>query len=554
MVKFRIYGFALMATTFAAKAQDLSQATKAIDAEQYEKAKTLLKQSFSANPANGKSAFLLGNIYLKQEVVDSAKIYFEKGLAAPNAGKLNSIGLAQIDLNADNVAAAQAKFDAVVKDLKKKDTEEYVFIARALMNADKPDYKKAITYLTKAKEINPSDTQVLLALGDAYYGERDQNNAYSAYRSAFYIDNTLIRAKMQMGVLLKGAKAYNEAMNAFNEVIGLNANYGPVYREMAETYYLWASNQPKTYDENIAKALSSYTKYMELTDYSLASRMRHADFLVLAKDYKALEVEANEMKKLDKVNPRVLRYLGYASYENGNVDGAISALNEYFVKGKKFIGYDYYYLGLAKIKKAIGADGKTVDATLLNSGIAELKKAVETQPSIASSFNELGVGYFKQKLYNVSSPILETALLSSENKNVFEDNMYYAISVFSENRLKDLKDMDKVAMDKADKAFDRVIVERPEYPDSYLYKARLNSSLEKDDVMAVNYQKFLDITLAKPADVVEKNKAKIIEAYNSLGAHFANSDKTKAKEFFGKTIALDATNKYALESLEKLKK
>ena len=82
MVKFRIYGFALMATTFAAKAQDLSQATKAIDAEQYEKAKTLLKQSFSANPANGKSAFLLGNIYLKQEVVDSAKIYFEKGVSS----------------------------------------------------------------------------------------------------------------------------------------------------------------------------------------------------------------------------------------------------------------------------------------------------------------------------------------------------------------------------------------------------------------------------------------------------------------------------------------
>jgi hypothetical protein len=31
---------------------------------------------------------------------------------------------------------------------------------------------------------------------------------------------------------------------------------------------------------------------MDLTDYSLASRMRHADFLILAKDYKALEAEA----------------------------------------------------------------------------------------------------------------------------------------------------------------------------------------------------------------------------------------------------------------------
>jgi hypothetical protein len=40
---------------------------------------------------------------------------------------------------------------------------------------------------------------------------------------------------------------------------------------------------------------------MSLTDYSLASRMRHADFLI-AHDYKALEIEAEKMKQIDKVN------------------------------------------------------------------------------------------------------------------------------------------------------------------------------------------------------------------------------------------------------------
>ena len=37
-----------------------------------------------------------------------------------------------------------------MKDLKKKDIEEYVYIGRAFMNADKPDYKSAIDVLTKA--------------------------------------------------------------------------------------------------------------------------------------------------------------------------------------------------------------------------------------------------------------------------------------------------------------------------------------------------------------------------------------------------------------------
>jgi hypothetical protein len=44
-------------------------------------------------------------------------------------------------------------------------------------------------------------------------------------------------------------------------------------------------------DEYMKQALSYYEKYMTLTD-SLDSRMRHADFLVVAKDYKALEIEA----------------------------------------------------------------------------------------------------------------------------------------------------------------------------------------------------------------------------------------------------------------------
>ena len=46
----------------------------------------------------------------------------------------------------------------------------------------------------------------LLALGDAYYGDKNQNDAYKAYRDAFQADNTLIRAKMQLGRFAKRSK------------------------------------------------------------------------------------------------------------------------------------------------------------------------------------------------------------------------------------------------------------------------------------------------------------------------------------------------------------
>jgi predicted negative regulator of RcsB-dependent stress response len=65
------------------------------------------------------------------------------------------------------------------------------------MNADKPDFKAAIQTLT-LDERNAEEPQVLLAFGDAYYGDENQNAAYSAYRNAFQADNTLLRAKMQL--------------------------------------------------------------------------------------------------------------------------------------------------------------------------------------------------------------------------------------------------------------------------------------------------------------------------------------------------------------------
>ena len=553
MNKFKIFSLALVATTIA-KAQDLEPAKKAIDAEQFEKAKSLLKSVIQAKPTNGKAAFLLGTIYLKQNISDSASIYFQKGLAASEGARFNNIGLGQLDLDSNNKAAAQAKFDLVTKELKKKDTEEYVYIARAFINADKPDYKSAIAVLTKAAATNPNDAQVQLALGDAYYGDKNQNDSYIAYRNAYQFDNSLIRAKMQLGVLLKGAKAYTEAVKAYNEVIAINPNYGPVYRELAETYYLWGNNIPKTYDENIQKALGFYEKYLSLTDYSITSRMRHADFLILAKDYKSLELEANKMKELDGVNPRILRYLGYSAYENGNVDVALKSLQDYTVNPtNKIIPRDYLYLGQAKIKKGTSEDGKTVDPTQLASAITDLKKAVEMEPLAANELNEIGKKLYDQKAFTAAAAVFEVAVSNPNSKNYLIDNFYLGNSLYYDNTRKDIVKADPIALQKADVAFGNVITASPTTQDAYLFRARTNRLLENDEMMATYYQQYIDVVTAKGEEEVTKNKAKFIESYNNIASSLANTDKVKAKEMLNKTLALDPANAYAIEAMKLLK-
>jgi tetratricopeptide (TPR) repeat protein len=558
MNTFKIFSIALLTSVTLSYAQDLDQAKKTIDAEQFEKAKGILKSILKTTPDNGKAAFLLGNIYLNQNISDSAKIYFNKGLVAKMDSKFNYIGLGQMDLDDKNLAAAEANFALATKDIRKKESEQYVYIAKAYMNSKTPDYNKAIEILNKAKTANPNDTFALLAFGDAYYGLKNQNDSYKSYRDAFDADPTLIRAKMQLGVLLKGARAFSEAVKAYDNVIATNPDYGPVYRELAETYYFWAKDEPKTYKDNITKALSFYEKYMSLTDYSLTSRMRHADFLILAKDYKALEAEANAMKELDKVNPRIFRYLGYSAYENGNVDAAISALENFIATPtNKIIARDYLYLGLAKMKKANNIETKVVDAVVFDAGVTQLKKAVEMEISMTNDLSEIGKKFYDQKLFKEASIIYEIAVTNVDSKSYTQDNYYFGYTLYLNNTKKDVVKPNPIDLQKADVAFGNVINASPTTQDAYIYRARTNSLLENNDMTIKYFQGYIDVVTEKgPEELAKPNvKTKLIEAYNTIATIYALSkDYLKAKENFSKTLTIDSTNDYALKSLEELKK
>jgi hypothetical protein len=63
-----------------------------------------------------------------------------------------------------------------------------------------------------------------------------------------------------------------------------------------------------------------------------------------------------------------------------------------------------------------------------------------------------------------------------------------------------------------------------------------------DDAQMINYyQQYIDIVTKKGPEEMAKAavKGKLIEAYNTMAAGYANTDKVKAIEFFNKTLAID---------------
>lgn len=562
MNKNKIFSIAFLALGASAFAQDIESAKKAIDAEQFEKAKAILKSVIKANPENGKASFMLGNVYLKQSYADSAKVVFQGALTKKDGGVFNYIGLGQLDLDAKNQQAAQFNFDQATANMRKKDIDQLVFIGKAYVNSENPDAAKAIEVLNKAKLVNPNDAQLQLALGDAYCMQlvqgksaTAQNDAYASYRNALNVEPGLLRAKLQQAVLLKGAKAFDGAISNLEQLIAENPSYAAAYRELAETYLQLAKASDKAkFKEIVAKAMSNYQKYMSLTDSSVATRLRYSDFLVYTKDYVALEKEAKELAKVDNVNSKIYRYLGIAAYENGNIDVAADALTKYTSNSSNtFIDLDFKYLGMSQLKKAIPASAEgvkpTIDENLYASAIQNLTKAMSLDKNIALELGELGKGLFDRKLYKYAGGLYELAVTNTESKNYLYDNFFIGYSYYFNNIGSDVVTVNIEQLKKADKAFEAVILKSPTTQDAHIYRARVNSLLTDvtaKNQMALSYEEFTKVVLTKGGDLVEKNKGKLVESYNELARFYAKTDKVKANDFVSKAMVLDATNKDTL--------
>lgn len=553
----------------ASYAQSLKDAQVAIDAEQYAKAKSILKNLVQNKPKDAENYFYLGDIYLVTDYPDSAKTFFQQGLEADPKLNLNKVGLGAVALTQNNTAEAEKLFTEATEKAKKKDYLENLYVGRAYMNSnlEKPDYKKALTYLEKAKAANQKDASIPSSLGDAYFGLGDASNAYTNFRDAYDLDNTFTRARVQMAIISKQARAFPEAVQDLTKITQEHPEYAPAYRELAETYNAYAQFATKTedYDSRIQEGMKFYKQYMDLTDYSLDSRMRYADFMIKAKDYKNLEEQANEMAKVDKVNPRILRYLGYAAYENGNYPSSQKALTDFLskVEEARIIPDDYYFLGLSEIRVAADSVSSTTDTTLLAQGVANLSKAVtkDTTWKLAEQLSGEAKKTFDAKNFALAGALFKAAAQAPKSKTYNYDLFYWGFSQYYNYALGLSKEPkpSKAILNDAVSAFDKVNEVAPDMAEAYLFKAKSYSLIDDDPqnpqgLAVPHYQKYLEVIGAKEPDVIQKAGRSRAEAHNVIAADLVNKEKyEEARQHLQQALEAEPGNSYATTTLEQLK-
>lgn len=542
----------------ASFAQSLADAKKAIDAEQYQKATGMLKTLINSDPKEGDIYFNLGKVYLAIEEVDSAKATFTKGTVADPKNALNFVGLGHADLFVNNAAAAKGNFDKAIE-LGKKDYHTYMHIGRAYFDNPKPDYASALPHLQKADELETKDKdpEVFIALGDYYANQVQNGPAYQKYLLATDIDPNIKRVKVQIGKMFYMADGYAEAETELKKVIDMDPNYGPAYRELAENQLRWSFRDPAVSKAKREESLTSYKKYLDLTDKSFDSRYRFAQYLFYARDWTTLAQELGTLKT-DPNNPKsfiVNRMLGYSGVENKNFEVALPSLKSLFVKpenASRIVPNDHIYLG-----KAYHGTGNDSLAFI------SIAKGVELDTTKAEDLADFGKELFTARKYDKAVMAYKKAISSnSANLNMANNYFYYAYSNYFHyaNEYKANKNPSKDILLEADTAFAKVNILAPSHDieQAYLYRARIGKLLDNSEgpagLAVPHYLKFIDVvTVAKPEKVnIATNKAGLIEAYNYFGSYYSSTDKEKAKEYLNKTLVLDPANAYATQSLKVL--
>lgn len=546
-----ISGLAMLSSSVFA--QSLADAKKALDAEQYQKAETMLKNLTQTQATNAENYFYLGWLYIKTDYPDSAKATFTRGISANPKSALNYAGLGAVDRLDKNAASAKSNFDKATAAIDKKDTEPYVYIGKAYLLAPNPDANAAIQVLQKGIASNPKDKnpELYAALGDAYRSQLKNTNAYENYSQALAINPKMVSAMVATGVIWKQANNFEDSEKEYRRALAIDPNYGPAYRELAETYLRWGNNSKRAdAPQKYTQAVDFYKKYLDLTDRSIDSRMRYADFLVYAQDYKGLEQEANDIARLaPKNNLKVYRYLGYAAYENKNYPAGLEALNKFMSQAdqKRIIPLDYLYLG--KLQIASGQD---------STGLNNIRKALKLDTAQVEAYGEIAKSLYNQKKYAEAGDAYKTFIAKSRqvtlNDYLREGVSYYNAfrdQYYSTATPKPVPDTSLLT--KADTAFS-YIQHHASAPQAAvaLYQARAKDFKEPDRNTTMGYAKpyfeqYIQLLTAKGA-VADADKVFLAQAYAYLGTYYEYKEKdaAKAAENFTKARENDPTNKQVI--------
>jgi tetratricopeptide (TPR) repeat protein len=503
----------LGAAATAATAQDVAAAQKAIELERYNEARGLLR-----NASSPEANYELGRLYQMRDLDDSAAIYFNKAAGTTPFGQVAAGRAALVKGQAD---AAATSFDAAAKATKNKDAKVLTMIAQAYGESDVKNIDKALTYVNAAQTVNKKDEPALMVARGKIYLKTDQGGgeAMTSFDRATMANPNYAQAYYEKGVLNVRSRNAKEAITNLEKAIQLEPKYAPAYQELAEMYY---------YAQQYPKALSTFEQYRTVAERSTNTDVEYASFLYLTKKFPEALTEVNAVLAKEPNNVTMNRLKAYTLYETGDYASAATAMDNYLrtAPADKIIADDYAYQS-----RILGKTNKAQES------LVAINKAIELAP--ASKKADFEAEKTKIQLLNKDYSGALGALKEKAKTGDLADQYRLAAAYASAKQYT-----------QADSVFNIINTAKADYAPAYIARAKVNTALDPDadkGLAKPYYEKYIELGSADPA----KYKAGLVESYDYLGAYSAHkNDKTAAKGYFEKALAIDPADDFAAKSLK----
>ncbi len=513
--------------------QTLQEAITKTDNERFDVAAVDYRNLIAKETTKGDNYFYFGENYFKKGDLDSANIFYKKGIELNATYPLNYVGLGKILWYNGQQAEAKTQLFKAATLGANKNAEVMRKTAEIYINAEQKSLDEAINLLNSAIKIEPKNAETYLLMGDAMLEKNptDGGPAIKNYNKATELNPASPKGDLRSGRLYQRGQNYQLALDLYKKAQATDPTYAPAYREKAELYYKAGQK---------ANAVESYKKYLELNN-SLDARERYASFLFSNKQYAEAIGELENLQKAGNTKFYLDRMLGYSYAELGNTidkeafNKGLTSINLFFEKTStvpnfKYVATDYKYKGILLAKT--GKDSL---------GVIEMEKVASMDPTKATEMlREIAKAYYKARKY---TKVIETyeKLMDGNPKNL------NGTDYFDLGRSYYFGPKDFV---KADTCFSRLCQLSPTFATAYFWRAKSNTQQDlKNEKWLAKPHYEAALALVKPEErTTASNKANVIEACEYLGYYALTlKDNVKAKEYFNIIKELDPNNKKQID-------
>lgn len=549
MKKTRISILALaLLFTAGLSAQSLQEGKNHLFAKRYASAIATFEKMVAANPNSIEANYWLGQAYLDNEEIMSARIasakqVYEKAMVSSNGAPLITVGMGHIDLLENRVNDARQKFETALtmtRTKKGENTDILNAVARANTDAKAGDNEYVIAKLKDQIDVkNDKNPESCVLLGNALRKARPGEGggeAFRYYKKALEFNPNFALASLRLAQLFESQKNWELVYQYLTEAIQKDDKFSAAYYELF--YYYFQRLDYAEAENQLQKYITSKLPEKDVQDEYLYAMLCWA-----RKDYTCATTKAQAVVDIlgDKTKPKVYRLLADAHFQNSDFNAA-KKFSDVFFSTKNLedeILFDYQLRA-----DILDKTGGTIDE-IFNTYLMGAK--LDTTLTLRVDFLKRGAEKFKGRKDSIGSERQGDLLLQVLNLKEPPSMRDYFDAGFAFYQAENYNRADSVFDIFTDKFPDEVYGPMMQYN---IHRA-MDSTMEKG--MAVPWaEKYLAILEKDTA----KNKKNIIGVAGYLAQYFANiaKDKERALEYLRKMLAMDPGNEAIQKNIEILEK